>query len=195
VRFHPDWLRRVLRVPYVPTLGPVHPEALSPELFDDVVAASQSGQLLPFDKDQRWSPREDHSVLVAEIIHQPDQTIFPVLSRRAGGVVKTYYYGTSAPDQDALSVATRRWCATYGARAGRVIWFDPITPAAGSTACTRVLLKVFGTDPPLPATCFRSGGRARWLFGSAARQFHRLRAAAARHRVRVPAPTLAGRSD
>ena len=44
-------------------------------------------------------------------------------------------------------------------------------------------------------TCFRSGGRARWLFGSAARQFHRLRAAAARHRVRVPAPTLAGRSD
>ena len=154
MRFHPDWLRRVLRVPYVPTLGPVHPEALSPELFDDAVAASQTGQLLPFDKDRRWSPRKDHSVLVAEIIHQPDQTIIPVLSRRAGGVVKTSYYGTSAPDRDALSVATRRWCATYGARAGRVIWFDPATPAAGSTACTRVLLKVFGTDPlsPRPAS-------------------------------------------
>ena len=147
MRFQRDWLRRVLRVPYVPTLGPVHPEAFSPELFDDVAAASQTGQLLPFGKDRRWSACKDDSVLAAEIIHQPDQTIIPVLSRRAGGVVKTYYYGTSAPDRDVLSVITRRWCATYGARAGRVIWFDPTTPA---TACTRVLLKVFGTDPPSP---------------------------------------------
>jgi hypothetical protein len=43
--------------------------------------------LLPFEKDRRWSHRKDHSVLVGEIIHQPDQTIIPVLSRRAGGVV------------------------------------------------------------------------------------------------------------
>jgi GNAT superfamily N-acetyltransferase len=148
VRFQPDWLHRVLRVPYVPTLGPVHPEALSPDLFDDVVTASRTGQLLPFDKDRRWSPRKDHWVLVGEIIHQPDQTIIPILSRRGGGTIKTYYYGTSAPDRDALGAITRRWCATYGARAGRVIWFDPATPAAGATACTRVLLKVFGADPP-----------------------------------------------
>jgi GNAT superfamily N-acetyltransferase len=138
----------VLRVPYVPTLGPVHPEALSPDLFDDVVAASQTGQLLPFDKDRRWSPRKDHSVLVKEIIHQPDHTIIPVLSRRAGGTIKTYYYGTGAPDRDALGVLTRRWCAIYGASTGRVIWFNPATSAAEATASTRVLLKVFGGDPP-----------------------------------------------
>lgn len=148
--FHRDWLRRVLSVPYVPTLGPVHPEALAPDLFDDVIAASQTGQMLPFDKDRRWSHRKDHSVLVGEIIHQQEQTIIPVLSRRSGGTVKTYYYGTTAPDRDALLMATRRWCAIYGASAGRVIWFDRTSPAAEATSCTRVLLKVFGGHPQSP---------------------------------------------
>ncbi|MGH3673527.1 MAG: GNAT family N-acetyltransferase [Pseudonocardiaceae bacterium] len=150
MRFRPDWLRRVLRVPYVPTLGPVHPETLSIELFDDVLVASQTGQLLPFDKNRRWWDRQHDSVLVAEIIHRPDQTIIPVLSHRGGGTLKTYYYGTTNPDRHTLGVATRRWCRAYGARAGRVIWFDPDSPAPGASACTRVLLKVFGDDPPSP---------------------------------------------
>jgi GNAT superfamily N-acetyltransferase len=150
VRFQPDWLRRVLRVPYVPTLGPVHPETLSPELFDDVVAASQTGQLLPFDKNRRWSDRPYDSVLAAEIIHQPDHTIIPVLSRHTQGMIKTYYYGTTTPDRDALSVATRRWCTAYRARAGRVIWFNPAIPATAASACTRVLLKVFSAAPSSP---------------------------------------------
>ncbi|MGH3599883.1 MAG: hypothetical protein ACRDQH_06340, partial [Pseudonocardiaceae bacterium] len=71
MRFQWDWLRHALRVPYVPTLGPVHPDTLSPELFDDVLAVSTTGQVLPFDKDRRWSPRKNQTVLVAEIIHQP----------------------------------------------------------------------------------------------------------------------------
>lgn len=155
MRFQRDWLRRVLSVPYVPTLGPVHPDALCPELFDDIVAASRTGRFLPFDKDRRWSHRKDHAVLVKEIVHQPNRTIIPTLSRRAGGMVKTYYYGTAAPDQPSLLAATRQWCMVYGARAGRVIWFDPATPAAASTSCTRLLLKVFGDDqqphrPPCP---------------------------------------------
>ena len=144
----------MLRVPYVPTLGPVHPEALSPDLFDSVITASQTGQLLPFDKDRRWSPRKNNSILVGEIIHQSERTIIPVLYRRAGGVVKTYYYGTSAPDRDELGVATRRWCAIYGASTGQVIWFDPASPAAEATTSTRVLLKVFGGDPPSPRPAF-----------------------------------------
>jgi GNAT superfamily N-acetyltransferase len=179
VRFQPDWLHPVLHVPYVPTLGPIHPEVLSPELFADVIAASQTGQLLPFDKDRRWSDRKDHSVLVTEIIHQPDHTIIPVMSRRAGGVIKAYYYGTSAPDRDALGVATRRWCAIYGARAGRVIWFEAATPAAEATACTRVLLKVFGADPPSPPSASARvvdldscPAAVRATFGGFAQQLH-----------------------
>jgi hypothetical protein len=48
-------------------------------------------------------------------------------------------------------VATRRWCAIYGASTGRVIWFDPATPPpAEATTSTRLLMKVFGGDPPSP---------------------------------------------
>lgn len=60
----------MLRVPYVPTLGSVHPDTLCPELFDDVLAASWTGQVLPFDKDRRWSQRKDHILLAEEIIHR-----------------------------------------------------------------------------------------------------------------------------
>ncbi|MGH3625038.1 MAG: GNAT family N-acetyltransferase [Sciscionella sp.] len=146
MRFQRTWLRRVLSVPYVPTLGPVHPDTLTPELFDVVVVASQTGQVLPFDKDGRWSQRKDQAVLVHEVIHQPDRTIIPTISRRAGGMVKTYYYGSTPPNRAALLAATRQWCASYGAHAGRAIWFDPATPADAATSCTRLLLKVFGTD-------------------------------------------------
>ncbi|MGH3800545.1 MAG: hypothetical protein ACRDTD_10505 [Pseudonocardiaceae bacterium] len=31
-------------------LGPVHPDTLCPELFDDVLTASTTGQVLAFDK-------------------------------------------------------------------------------------------------------------------------------------------------
>lgn len=138
----------MLRVPYVPTLGPVHPDTLSPELFDDVVVASQTGRVLPFDKARRWSPRGHHTVLLEEIIHQPDRTIIPTVSRRAGGMVKTYYYGLAPPDLTALVAATRQWCGFSSAQGGRVIWFDPAAPAPEATSCTRVLLKVFSAPQP-----------------------------------------------
>ncbi|HZD14667.1 MAG TPA: hypothetical protein VE196_05980, partial [Pseudonocardiaceae bacterium] len=150
MRFRWDWLRRVLCVPFVPTLGPVHPDALSSELFDDVVAASRTGQVLPFDKDRRWSARKDQTVLVKEIIHQSNRTIIPTFSRRGDGVVKTYYYGTTPADRPGLLAATRQWCAAYGARTGQLIWFDPATPVTvtGSASCTRLLLKIFSGDQP-----------------------------------------------
>ncbi len=146
MRFQRDWLRRVLTVPYIPTLGPVHPDTFTPALFEEAVAASAAGRVLPFDKDSRWSDRKHDTVLADEVVHQPECTIIPVLSRRGTGAIKTYYYGTQAPDHAALRAATRRWCIAYGAAAGRVIWFDAAAPAAEATASTRVLLKVFGTS-------------------------------------------------
>ena len=128
MRFQRDWLRRVLTVPYVPTLGPVHPDTLTPDLFDEVIAASRAGRVLPFDKNRRWSHHKPDAVLAEEIVHRPEHTIIPVLSRRGAGTVKTYYYATQPPEQAALRAATRRWCAAHSAAAGRVIWFDPATP-------------------------------------------------------------------
>lgn len=151
MRFRPEWLRRVLHVPYVPTLGPVHPDALDPEVFDEVIAATVAGVMLPFDKDRRWSISKAETVLVDEIVHRPDLTIVPTVSRRGRGTIKTHVYGPTKPDTAALRAATRRWCATYGARTGRVVWFHPDTTPdedaghVGQAATSRVLLKVFGT--------------------------------------------------
>lgn len=147
MRFERDWLRGVLSVPYVPTLGPVHPDALSPKLFDDVAAASHTGQVLRFDEQRRWSQRKDHTVLVEEIVHQPGRTIIPTVSRRGGRTVKTYYYGSEPPDLPALRAVTTRCRVAHGAQSGQVIWFDPTAPAREATACTRVLLKSFRENP------------------------------------------------
>jgi GNAT superfamily N-acetyltransferase len=144
MRLRADWLSRVLKVPYLPILGPAHPDQFTAELFIDVFAniltASRSGTALPFDKDRRWSPRKTDSVLVDEIVHGPDQTIIPTLSRRGQGTVKTFYYG-HGPDLDDLRATTRRCCETYGAAVGRVVWFE--TAETAEMDRTRVLLKEF----------------------------------------------------
>jgi GNAT superfamily N-acetyltransferase len=142
MRFRADWLREVLTVPYVPILGPVHPDVMDPAMFDEVIAASRTGAVLPFDKDSRWTSTKPDTVLVDEIVHRPDHTIVPVLSRRGAGVVKTYFYGTAA-DHQALREFTRRCCTAHGAAAGRIIWFD----TDPRSASTRVLLKDLGADP------------------------------------------------
>ena len=142
MRLRADWLNRVLAVPYVPILGPAHPDQFTAEMFTDVFAdiltASRTGTALPFDKDRRWSPRKTDTVLVDEIVHRPDHTIIPTPSRRGSGTVKTFYDGHT-PDLDNLRAATRRCCATYSAVNGRVVWFD--TAETVDVECTRVLLK------------------------------------------------------
>jgi GNAT superfamily N-acetyltransferase len=142
-----DWLSRVLTVPYMPTLGPAHPDQFTAEMFTDVFAevlsASRAGTALPFDKDRRWSPRKADTVLVDEIVHRPDHTIIPTVRRRGRGTVRTFYYGHS-PDLAGLRAATRRCCTTYGAANGQVVWFDTAENAQADG--TRVLLKEFIHD-------------------------------------------------
>ena len=148
-----DWLSRVLSVPYVPILGPAHPDQFTAEMFTDVFAdiltASRTGTALPFDKDRRWSPHKTDTVLVDAIVHRPDHTIIPTLSRRGAGTVKTFYYG-HAPDIDRLRADTRRCCTTYGAASGRLVWFDP--DEAAHSGRTRVLLKEFAEEPDTPTS-------------------------------------------
>lgn len=145
MRLRADWMGCVLTVPYVPVLGPVHPDQFTPEtfvaLFAEVLAAGRTGCALPFDKDRRWSPRKAVTVLVDEIAHRPEHTIIPVLSPRGGGTITTFYYGP-APDLDTLRASTRRCRTTYHAVQGRVVWFSAC-PAAGAN-CRLVLLKEFG---------------------------------------------------
>ncbi|MGH3773072.1 MAG: GNAT family N-acetyltransferase [Pseudonocardiaceae bacterium] len=139
MRFRWDWLSPVVRVPYVPTLGPVHPRALSAELFDAVVDVAGTGKFLPHDKDRRWSSTKDEQIS-GMIIHEPGLTIIPTLSTRRKSLVKIYHYGESAPMTSEVIEWSRTWSATFGKARGRVIWFQG-TPDGAST---RLMLKTFG---------------------------------------------------
>lgn len=137
MRFSWDWLSAVLHVPYVPTLGPVSPRALSAELFEAIVSVAGTSEFLPYDKDRRWPASKDEQVLVREIIHAPDLTVIPTLTTGGRAVLKICHYARSAPDLDQVRQWARTWCAAYGAETGRVIWFQD-RPAG---AHTRVMLK------------------------------------------------------
>jgi GNAT superfamily N-acetyltransferase len=148
MRFRSDWLRRVLTVPYLPILGPVHPDLVDATLLDEVLAATLAGFVLPFDKASRWTSRPQVIPLVDEIVHEPDHTIIPVLAQRSGGVVTLYYYGT-AHDLPQLRTIARRVCRTHGAADGNVVVLDLMRPAAeGQT--TRILLKDFASGHLAP---------------------------------------------
>ncbi|WP_433189753.1 GNAT family N-acetyltransferase [Actinoallomurus sp. CA-150999] len=144
MRFRWDWLSSAISVPYVPTLGPVRPQALSAELFDAVASVAHTGHFLPYNKDRRWSSTKDERVITQEIIHRPELTVIPTLSTRGRGVLKIHYYGHGEPDVGHASEWSRTWMITYGAATGRLIWFDDM----GEGARTRLMLKTFEDQEP-----------------------------------------------
>lgn len=138
MRFRWDWLRPVLTAPYVPTLGPVQPGALSAELFNAVVDIADTDRFLSYDKDRRWSSKKDERVIVQAIVHRPGLTMIPT-SVRGCGLVKFHHYGDNPPQRSELARWMREQRAVIGAATGRVVWFQE-TPEG---ARTRLLLKTF----------------------------------------------------
>jgi GNAT superfamily N-acetyltransferase len=148
MRWHPDSVARVLTVPYVPTLGPVHPAALSPALLDEVTAVAGTGQFLPHDPGQRWSTRKDEHLLTDQVRQHPEHVTVATLRRRAGGMVTVYHYRPAPPDLPAAIEAAATLRVEHRAAAGRVVWFAlgsaaEAVDAASGLRTTRVLLKVF----------------------------------------------------
>lgn len=139
MRLRWDWLEPVVLAPYVPTLGPVAPGALTAGMFHDVVAVSGTGRFLPYDKDQRWSDRKDEHVIADEITHTPAATVIPTLSTTGSGIVKVHHYGAGRPDLDALAEHGRKLCARHGAARHRITWCQQTPDGAQG----RLMLKTF----------------------------------------------------
>ena len=98
MRLRWDWLGPLVTVPFVPTIGPVHPDEVGPGLFSDVISVAGTDRFLEYDKDRRWFDAKAESVLVDDIIHRQHETWLPVLSRRGAGSVTVYVYGKSPDD-------------------------------------------------------------------------------------------------
>jgi GNAT superfamily N-acetyltransferase len=142
-----DWLQPLITAPYVPALGPVHPQAVTPGLFQDVIEIEGTGRFLTHDKDRRWGGRKDEQVLASAVTQQPGLVMIPTLSIRRVPCVKIHLY--SRDPRHALSQAVglgRRLCTEHDAAKGRIAWFlPPGSDPDPVAACTRVQVRSFGT--------------------------------------------------
>jgi GNAT superfamily N-acetyltransferase len=143
-----DWLQPAMTAPYVPALGPVHPAAVTPALFEEAIAIAGTGRFRPHDKDRRWAARKDEQVLAAAITQEPGLVLIPTLSTRRGPCIRVHVYSQDPPG--ALSRAAelgRRLSGEHSAREARLIWFLP--PGSEPTAsCTRIQMRTFGPGCP-----------------------------------------------
>src|SRR6266446_4169936 len=146
-----DWLQPLITAPYLPTLGPAHPQAVTPGLFADVVGIAGSGRFLPHDKDRRWADRKDEQVLAEAITQEPGLVLVPTLSSRRHAV-KIHIY--SQHPRGALSRAAelgRRLCDEHAAGKGRLVWFlPPGSEPDPVAACTRIQMRTFAPGHPAP---------------------------------------------
>jgi GNAT superfamily N-acetyltransferase len=149
-----EWLQSGLTAPYVPTLGPTHPLAITTGLFADVLQVAGTGRFLPHDKDRRWSARKNEQVLAGAIAQEPGLALVPTLSTGRSPCVKIHIY--SRDPHGALARAAelgRRLCDERGVGKGRLIWFlPPGTDPDPVAACTRIQMRTFGPGQQIPAT-------------------------------------------
>jgi len=151
-----DWIKPMLGVPYVPTLGPTHPDAVTAELVAEVVAVAGTGRHLPHDKDRRWCEVKDEHVLADAVHHDDGLTLVPTLTRRGPGRVKVHVYGNDPEGRDSDSDRAHALAGTlrsrFGVASSTVVTYRPhgSVPAAGSTV--RIQLASFdgGRAWPLP---------------------------------------------
>lgn len=143
-----DWLQTLITVPYVPSLGPVHPEAFTSRLLADVTGIAGTGLFLPHDKDLRWGGRKDERVLADAVVQEPGLVLIPALSTRRGSSVKVCVY--SRAPYEALGRAaelSRRLCGQHDAEKGRLMWFlPPGSDPDPVAACGRIQMRTFGPD-------------------------------------------------
>ncbi|MEU3842895.1 GNAT family N-acetyltransferase [Streptomyces sp. NPDC028635] len=153
--FRWDWLRPVLTAPIVPTLGPVHPHALTVDLFEDIrTAAAMDRYFLHYDKDRRWSSEKDETVIADGIVHQPDVTLIPTLSTRGRGTTKVFAYGHRGDILSEAADLAAKIAAEYGVAGARVV--RPLGPEAVPVSGVRIQLQDFAARP-----CEDRGGPVR----------------------------------
>ncbi|WP_030744623.1 GNAT family N-acetyltransferase [Streptomyces sp. NRRL F-5135] len=140
-----DWLRPVLTAPIVPTLGPVHPAALTVSMFEDILRAADTGDFLPYDKDRRWGDEKDEKVLREDVVHQPEHTLIPTLTRRGRGTVKVFAYGLRDSVVEEAAELAAKLAATHDVVNARVV--RPLGPETAHPHGTRIHLMDFTTGP------------------------------------------------
>ncbi|WP_069744310.1 GNAT family N-acetyltransferase [Streptomyces sp. EN23] len=145
--FRWDWLRPLLTAPIVPTLGPIHPQALTVSVLEDILRAADRGDFLTYDKDRRWGGEKDEKVLREDVVHQPEHTLIPTLSRRGRGTVKVFAYGLRPTVVDEAAELAAKLASTHDVAGARVVRL--LSPETAHPRGTRIQLKDFTAGPCL----------------------------------------------
>ncbi|MEV6859364.1 GNAT family N-acetyltransferase [Streptomyces microflavus] len=146
--FRWDWLQPQLTAPIVPTLGHIHPDALTVGIFEDILRAAETGDFLPYDKNRRWGGEKDEKVLREDVVHQPEHTLIPTLIPRGRGTVKVFAYGLPDSVTDEAAELAAKLAARHDVVNARVV--RPLGPETAHPHGTRIQLKDF-TAGPCPA--------------------------------------------
>ncbi|RBM07319.1 GNAT family N-acetyltransferase [Streptomyces sp. PT12] len=145
MRLRWDWLRPVVTVPFVPTLGPVHPSVFTDDLFRHTLEVAPSRRFLRYDKDVRWSESKEETILTGDVIHGPGETLIPTITRRGSGTVKLHVYSVRPDSAIVATELAQKLSAIHGTATARVVHFlGPETPHARGT---RIQLKNFPSFP------------------------------------------------
>ncbi len=143
--FRWDWLRPHLTAPIVPTLGPVHPDALTVGMFEDTLRAAETGDFLTYDKDRRWGGKKDERVLRSDVVHQPEHTFIPTLTQRGCGTVKVFAYGLRDGVVEEAAELAAKLAAAHDVTGARVV--RPLGPETAHPQGARIQLKDFTVGP------------------------------------------------
>ncbi|MFF3825617.1 GNAT family N-acetyltransferase [Streptomyces griseus] len=147
--FRWDWLRPVLTAPVVPTLGPVHPHALTVDLFEATLLVAADRRFLPYDKDRRWGNEKQEVLLPDDVVHHPDHTLIPTLLTRGGRTVKVFAYGHRGDILDQAAELAAKIAADHGAASARVV--RPLGPETPHPRGVRIQLQDFTARHGLPS--------------------------------------------
>lgn len=151
----------LVRVPHLPTLGPLHPHALGPQVLREVFAVAGTGRWLAHDKDARWGGDKPEQIIDA--IAGGDHVLIATLLRRGTTtMVKVHCYGSTDPVVLAGAAGlARRLAERHQVSTAKVVWFLPAGSQPDATvAATRIQLRAFDAGTPgapgndAPVTCF-----------------------------------------
>ncbi|MBT8227427.1 MAG: GNAT family N-acetyltransferase [Dactylosporangium sp.] len=144
----------LIRVPYLPTLGAIHPGSVGPVVWAEVLDVAGTGRWLPHDKDARWGGVKPESVI--DTTAGDGHALVATLLRRDTdqGTIRVHCYGP--PTQrvlDEARVLNDRLMKRHQAGKGHLVWFLPPGHAPRpEVAATRIQLRTFANaQTPVPS--------------------------------------------